>query len=73
MATKQNSRTISMLGALALTLAAAPVLAHGPVTPGAVNTEGLPELGTEWADTNPFREDEKLKPTAMEVGASGYN
>ncbi|MGB0682263.1 MAG: cytochrome c-550 PedF [Magnetovibrionaceae bacterium] len=58
-----------------LTLAGStgPAIAHGDVTPQAVDTTGLPELGEEWVDTNPFREDDALKPKAIEIGSSAYN
>ena len=49
------------------------VYAHGDVTPQAVDTAGLPELGEEWEETNPFRDDEKLKSIALTVGSSAYN
>jgi cytochrome c-550 PedF len=48
------------------------VFAHGDVTPQAVNTEGLPQLGDEWAEQNPFRTDAKLHPLALEIGKSAY-
>lgn len=48
------------------------VYAHGDVTPQAVNTEGLPQLGEEWAEQNPFRNDAKLHPVALEIGKSAY-
>jgi len=48
------------------------IYAHGDVTPQAVDTAGLPELGEEWTETNPFRSDEKLKPVALEIGTSAY-
>ncbi|MDV7339336.1 cytochrome c-550 PedF [Terasakiella sp. A23] len=49
------------------------VLAHGDVTPQAVDTSGLPVLGDEWLEENPFRSDEKYKARAIEIGASAYN
>ncbi|WP_260292332.1 cytochrome c-550 PedF [Sedimenticola hydrogenitrophicus] len=49
------------------------LFAHGDVTPQAVDTAGLPQLGDEWVDTNPFREDGELKPVAIEIGKSAYN
>jgi Cytochrome c, mono- and diheme variants len=38
------------------------------VTPQAFDTPGLPDLGTTWKDTNPFRGNK----TAIEIGAHGY-
>ncbi|MFO1273251.1 MAG: cytochrome c-550 PedF [Rubrivivax sp.] len=55
--------------ALALAAAAAAVLAHGNVTPQAVDTHELPSLGTDWREENPFRNDAK----AIEIGTSAYN
>lgn len=49
------------------------LMAHGDVTPQTIDTTGLPELGDEWEDTNPFREDDKLQPRAIEIGQSAYN
>ena len=46
---------------------------HGDVTPQAVDTSGLPALGEEWADTNPFRDNPEYMERALEIGASGYN
>ena len=47
--------------------------AHGDVTPQAVDTAGLPELGAEWVETNPFRENAELRDLAIEIGSSAYN
>lgn len=52
------------------------LLAHGDVSPQAVDTSGLPETGAEWLIENPYRaeaagQDVWLK--AVEIGASGYN
>lgn len=48
--------------------------AHGDVTPQAMDTSKLPELGEEWLEENPWRDptsDSWLK--AVSIGASGYN
>ncbi len=43
--------------------------AHGDVTPQAMDTRALPQLGTEWRAENPYRKDDK----ALAIGSSGYN
>lgn len=43
--------------------------AHGDVTPQAVDTKGLPELGAEWKAENPFRGN----AAAVKIGSSAYN
>ena len=51
-----------------------PVLSHGDVKPQAVDTAGLPALGEEWLEENPYRDPEgEYWATAVSVGASGYN
>ncbi len=58
---------------LALGLCAAgAVLAHGNVTPTAVDTDGLELLGSEWRAENPYRTS-KDHDKAVEIGASAYN
>lgn len=48
--------------------------AHGDVTPQAVDTSGLPELGEEWLEENPWRDpDGEHWSRALEVGSSAYN
>jgi cytochrome c-550 PedF len=44
-------------------------LAHGDVTPQAVNTDTLPQLGEGWREENPYRGDAE----AIRVGDSAYN
>lgn len=60
------------LASLAATAAMAAVpwlaLAHGDVTPQAVDTRELPTLGDGWRDQNPFRENDK----AIQIGTSAY-
>ncbi len=43
--------------------------AHGDVTPQAVDTRELPQLGEEWRAENPFRANDK----AILIGGSAYN
>ncbi len=50
-------------------LACAFAFAHGDVTPQAVDTTGLPTLGEDWRDENPFRSND----TAVRIGTSAYN
>lgn len=52
-----------------LALAAAAALAHGDVTPQAVDTKGLPQLGADWKAENPYRGN----TAAVKVGSSAYN
>lgn len=49
--------------------------AHGDVSPQAVDTAGLPEIGEEWLTENPYRAEAAGEETwlrAIEIGASGY-
>ncbi|KKM71486.1 hypothetical protein LCGC14_1430100 [marine sediment metagenome] len=44
-----------------------------PLTPQAVNTEALPEIGEDWLSENPYRDaGEEVWQTAIDIGASGY-
>ncbi|GGF68928.1 cytochrome c-550 PedF [Terasakiella brassicae] len=61
------------LASAIVTGVATAAIAHGDVTPQAVDTSGLPQLGEEWLDENPFRDDQNLKPRAVEIGSSAYN
>ena len=45
------------------------VIAHGDVTPQAVNTDALPDIGAAWLKSNPYRGNAK----AIEIGKSAYN
>lgn len=59
------------LGAMAIALAglAGPqLLAHGDVTPQAVDTSALPDIGEEWLGENPYSGNAK----AIEIGTSAY-
>jgi cytochrome c-550 PedF len=44
-------------------------LAHGDVTPQAVDTTGLEPLGKDWKESNPYRGNER----AIEIGKSAFN
>ncbi|CAD5378007.1 Cytochrome c550, associated with quino(hemo)protein alcohol dehydrogenase [Pseudomonas sp. OF001] len=61
----------ALLATLALG-AATQVLAHGDVTPQAVNTAGLEQLGSEWRDENPYRAPYENNGHAVEIGKSAY-
>ena len=69
----RQRRTRGRIGALLLSLggcfATGMALAHGDVTPQAVDTTGLPKLGQEWRSENPFRANEG----AIRIGTSAYN
>lgn len=54
---------------LAIGLAAGSVMAHGDVTPQAVDTTGLKPVGSKWLKSNPYRGDK----AAIHIGASAYN
>ncbi len=47
---------------------AAPALAHGDVTPQAVDNAGLDPLGADWKKTNPYKDNKR----AIEIGKSAY-
>jgi cytochrome c-550 PedF len=57
------------LASLAALVMAGAALAHGDVTPQAVDTSTLPKLGEQWRAENPFRKNEP----AVKVGTSAYN
>lgn len=49
------------------------VHAHGDGAPQPVDTTGLDSLGDDLLATNPYRNNEKLKDVAVEIGSRGYN
>ncbi len=53
----------------ALALVAGSAWAHGDVTPQAVDTKSLPQLGADWRSENPYRGN----AAAVKVGSSAYN
>ena len=50
-------------------VAGGPAMAHGDVTPQAVDTSSLPQLGADWRAENPYRKNDK----AIAIGSSAYN
>jgi cytochrome c-550 PedF len=55
--------------AAVLALVAGAALAHGDVTPQAVDTHELPQLGEQWRAENPYRGND----IAVRIGTSAYN
>ncbi|ACA86538.1 cytochrome c550 [Shewanella woodyi ATCC 51908] len=50
------------------------VSAHGPVTPQSIDTTSLPQLGEEWLEENPYRDQNSDKQSdILRIGASAYN
>lgn len=64
------SSTLSIIGASLLVSLLATNLAHahGDVTPQAVDTTSLPQLGQQWREENPYREHQE----AIRIGTSAY-
>lgn len=54
--------------AIALVLASGHAMAHGDVTPQAVDVSSLKALGEEWLEANPYRGDKE----AIRIGESAY-
>jgi cytochrome c-550 PedF len=48
------------------------VWAHGDVTPQAVDTSALPDIGEAWLTKNPYRDDPKVYAAAQKIGQSAY-
>ena len=63
--TRSALRGLACAAALALSTA---VLAHGDVTPQAVDTSGLKALGETWKAENPYRGDQ----AAIKIGHSAF-
>ena len=62
------------LTALGLIAVASMALSHGDVAPQPVNTDALPEVGEDWLDENPYREQGiEVWQAAVDIGSSGYN
>lgn len=65
------TRTLQALTAAICLALAAPgaVMAHGDVTPQAVDTSSLKPVGKEWLIANPYRGDKE----AIRIGSSAFN
>lgn len=70
MSRRQRIQAAALTGVmLASLIAAAAALAHGDVTPQAVDTHELPALGDPWKAENPYRTNE----IAVRIGSSAFN
>jgi cytochrome c-550 PedF len=71
---KLPRRLLSLLSLCSLLAGGAPgiALAHGDVTPQAVDTKTLPQLGEEWRPDNPYRSGDAHQE-ALRIGTSAYN
>ena len=58
--------------ASAMTVLGAAAWAHGDVTPQAVDTKTLPQLGSKWLPSNPYSTGPAAKE-ALRIGTSAYN
>ncbi len=67
--TVSKNSIFRLIACAALGLAAGSALAHGDVTPQAVDTTGMKPVGSEWVKANPFRGDK----VAIRIGDSAYN
>jgi cytochrome c-550 PedF len=65
--------TLRLLALAACSLAAAAVMAHGDVTPQAVDTHTLPQLGAKWLEANPYNDKSPARGEALRIGTSAYN
>ena len=69
MISQRSRHRFLLVGALLAGAALPSARAHGDVTPQAVDTSSLPQLGEAWRAENPFRKNE----AAVKVGTSAYN
>lgn len=66
-----KSSWLHMVGAVVGMVWPVWALSHGDVTPQAVDTHTLPQLGDKWNVENPYRKDANVE--AVRIGKSGYN
>lgn len=70
MNTTTTARILLGAAAAALAVTAGPqIMAHGEMTPQAVDTSDLPDIGEEWLEKNPYSGNAR----AIEIGSSAYN
>ena len=72
MTTQRRLLALLSLCASLTAFSAGSVLAHGDVTPQAVDTTALPQLGDDWRPDNPYRSGDAHKE-ALRIGSSAYN
>ncbi|MES9945861.1 MAG: cytochrome c-550 PedF [gamma proteobacterium symbiont of Ctena orbiculata] len=66
----QSTTSIKVvLGIVLSTIITGKALAHGNVSPQAVDTKHLPQLGEDWLEVNPYRDN----TDAVATGSSAYN
>jgi cytochrome c-550 PedF len=58
--------------ALCLSLGSFSAMAHGDVVPQSVDTSTLPQLGSQWRESNPYSTGAGHKE-ALRIGTSAYN
>ncbi|WP_415881362.1 cytochrome c-550 PedF [Neptuniibacter sp. QD72_48] len=68
-----NKKLLSMTtaGMLAAVISGQ-TMAHGDVTPQAIDVTGLKVLGEEWEESNPYTEDYENRELAVKIGESAY-
>lgn len=64
-----RGKILRLFTCILLAAASKAAVAHGDVTPQAVDTTGLESLGAEWRKSNPYRGN----AAAIRVGSSAYN
>lgn len=64
-----RSQFLALLAASAFVVLSGMAHAHGDVTPQAVDTKELPQLGDKWKEENPYRDNK----AALRIGTSAYN
>lgn len=62
----------ALAAALIATTALSSAWAHGDVTPQAVDTSTLPQLGSKWHESNPYSSG-AARSEALRIGTSAYN
>ena len=62
----------ALAAAFIMTTALSSAWAHGDVTPQAVDTSTLPQLGSKWRESNPYS-NSPAHGEALRIGTSAYN
>lgn len=64
-----TAKYTSLLNGILLAGLTTAAFGHGDVTPQAIDTSSLPQLGEEWVEKNPYVDNKD----AIELGSSAYN